>query len=88
MAYGEALANRIREALAGERRVDEIKMMGGLCFMIRGHMALAIVGDELMIRVGPDGYERALGRVHARGRRLDQPQRRARNPLLIDVQSR
>jgi|SRR5450759_1585869 TfoX N-terminal domain len=66
MAYDEVLTNRIREALAGERRVAEIKMMGGLCFMIRGHMALAIVGDELMIRVGPDGYERALGRVHAR----------------------
>ena len=66
MAYNEALANRLREALARERGVDEIKMMGGLCFMIRGHMALGIVGEELMIRVGPDGYERALRRVHAR----------------------
>ena len=66
MAYGEALADRIREALAGEKRVDEIKMMGGLGFMIGGHVALAIVGDELMVHVGPDGYQRALGRVHAR----------------------
>ena len=66
MAYNEALANRIREALARERGVDEIKMMGGLCFMIGGHMALGIVGAELMIRVGPDGYERALARMHAR----------------------
>ena len=66
MAYNEALASRIREALAREKGVDEIKMMGGLCFMIGGHMALGIVGTELMIRVGPDGYERALARVHAR----------------------
>ena len=66
MAYNEALANRIREALAREKGVDEIKMMGGLCFMIGGHMALGIVGPKLMIRVGPDGYERALARVHAR----------------------
>jgi len=66
MAYNEALANRIREALASERGVDEIKMMGGLCFMIGGHMALGIVGTELMTRVGPDGYERALARMHAR----------------------
>src|SRR5258708_25598875 len=66
MAYNEALANRSREALAREKGVDEIKMMGGLCFMIGGHMALGIVGTELMIRVGPDGYERALARVHAR----------------------
>ena len=66
MAYGEALADRIREALAREGGVDEIRMMGGLCFMIGGHMALGIVGEELMVRVGPDGYERALGRLHAR----------------------
>ncbi len=41
-------------------------MMGGLCFMIGGHIALGIVGEELMIRVGPDGYEHALGRLHTR----------------------
>ncbi len=66
MAYDEALADRIREALAREKGVDEIRMMGGLCFMIGGHMALGVVGRELMIRVGPDRYERALGRAHAR----------------------
>jgi hypothetical protein len=31
-----------------------------------GHRAIGIVGDELMVRVGPDGYERALARAHAR----------------------
>ena len=66
MAYDETLAGRIREALAHERGVEEIKMMGGLCFMVAGHMALGIVGEELMVRVGPEGYDRALSRAHAR----------------------
>src|ERR671918_3163438 len=66
MAYDETLAERIREALADERGVHEIKMMGGLCFMVGGHMALGIVGEDLMVRVGPERYERALGRAHAR----------------------
>ena len=66
MAYNEALANRIREALFREKGVDEIKMMGGLSFMICGHMALGIVGEELMVRVGPAGYQHALGRAHTR----------------------
>ena len=66
MAYSEALANRVREALAREKGVHEIKMFGGLSFMIREHMALGVVGEQLMVRVGPDGYRRALGRVHAR----------------------
>src|SRR6478672_5461337 len=66
MAYSEALAHRIRETLNREKGVEEKKMMGGLGFMIGGHMALGIVGEELMVRVGPDGYQRALGRAHAR----------------------
>ncbi len=66
MAYDEMLAERIREALVGEKRVDEIKMMGGLCFMVGGHMAVGVVGEDLMVRVGPEGYQRALGRLHAR----------------------
>ena len=66
MAYSEALAKRVREALAREKGVREIKMFGGLTFMLRGHMAVGIVGEELMVRVGPDAYQRALGRVHAR----------------------
>jgi len=66
VAYDEALARRISEALAGEGQVDEVRMFGGLSFMIGGHMALGIVGNELMVRVGPDGYERAFRRVHAR----------------------
>lgn len=66
MAYDEVLADRVREALAREKGVGEIRMMGGLCFMIAGHMALGIVGDELMARVGPDRYNQVLGRLHAR----------------------
>jgi len=66
MAYSEALANRVREALARKKGVEEKRMMGGLGFMIGGHMALGIVGDQLMVRVGPDAYQRALRRVHAR----------------------
>lgn len=66
MAFDETLADRIREGLALRRDVREVKMMGGLCFMVGGHMAIGIVGDELMVRVGPGGYERALARAHAR----------------------
>lgn len=66
MAHSEALAERVREALARAEGVEEKKMMGGLGFMIRGHVALGIVGEDLMVRMGPDRYQRALRRVHAR----------------------
>ena len=66
MAYDEGVAQRVREALADERGVAEKKMFGGIAFMLRGNMCCGVVGDELMLRVGPDGYEEALAQHHAR----------------------
>ncbi len=66
MAYSETLANRIRAILVGRKDVMERKMFGGVAFMVRGHMACGIVGDELMARVGPERYDEALSMPHAR----------------------
>ena len=65
MAYDERLADRIRSALDGQAGLGERKMFGGLAFMVHGNMACGVEGDRLMLRVGPDLYEEALGRPHA-----------------------
>lgn len=65
MAYDERLADRVRTALGPDVRVTEIKMFGGLCFMVRGHMTCGIIHDDLMIRVGRDGYARAVTKPNA-----------------------
>lgn len=66
MAYDDGLAERIREVLREVRGVRERKMFGGLTFTVGGHMCCGVVGDELMVRVGPEAYEGALARPHAR----------------------
>jgi hypothetical protein len=66
MAYDEALAERVRTALAGEDGLTERKMFGGLAFMLHGNMACGIVKDELMLRLGPEGADRALDEPHVR----------------------
>jgi len=66
VAYEEGVAERIRAALGRRRDVEEKRMFGGLAFMVAGHMAVGVVGDELMVRVGPDAHEAALARRHAR----------------------
>lgn len=66
MAFDEAVAGRVREALAGAPDVVEKKMFGGIAFMVRGNMCCGVIGDRLMLRVGPAGYEAALSRPHAR----------------------
>lgn len=66
MAYNEKLAKRTHALLAKYKSVDEIKMFGGLCFILRGHMCCGIHKDDLMIRVGPEHYQEALTQLHAR----------------------
>ena len=66
MAYDEALGDRVRAVLEGRDDYSEKKMFGGLCFLLGGNMCCGIVGEELMIRVGPDAYDDALAKPHAR----------------------
>ena len=66
MAFDETVANRVRQALSQHCDFDERRMIGGLAFMVRGHMCCGIVGAEIMVRVGRDGYTKALAAPHAR----------------------
>lgn len=66
MAFDNELANRLRRLFQGNFDISEKKMFGGLCLLCRGHMFAGIVGDELMVRVGPDNYPSALQQEHVR----------------------
>lgn len=65
MAYDENLAKRVRSVLKRRRGVSEKKMFGGLAFLVNGNMACGVLGENLMVRVGPEGYEAALKRSGA-----------------------
>lgn len=66
MAYDEGLAERLREIIGEDPSTAERRMFGGLAFLCSGNMAFGVVGDELMVRVGPDEWQSALKLPHAR----------------------
>jgi hypothetical protein len=66
MAYDEALAERLRKALAGRGAVSEKKMFGGIAFMLAGNMCVGVHGNELIARLGPEDGDRALDEPHTR----------------------
>ncbi|MFF7546253.1 TfoX/Sxy family protein [Streptomyces canus] len=66
MAYDEGLAERIRARLGAEPAISEKRMFGGLAFLHEGNMAVGVIGDELMVRVGPDATDAALARPGTR----------------------
>jgi hypothetical protein len=65
MAYDEDLAHRIRELLAAERGVEEMRMFGGLAFLVNGNMSVAASGQGgLLVRVPPDDTDKLARREH------------------------
>lgn len=66
MAYDEELAARIRARMDDPLGVSERKMFGGVAFMVYGNMCVGIVGGDLMVRLGPDEYQRALAEPFVR----------------------
>lgn len=66
MPYDEELAERVRDAMSSVRDVAEIKMFGGLCFTVRGHMAVGVNKDDLMVRLSPEEGETTLAEPGAR----------------------
>lgn len=63
MAYSELLAEKIRlEFLTKSIENREIKMMGGLCFMVDEKMCVGVMGDTLMARIDPDIYESSMAK--------------------------
>ena len=66
MAFDEELAKRVRNALAKNPGFREKKMFGGVCYLLHGNMACGVLNDDLIIRVGKEGYDRALELKHTR----------------------
>jgi hypothetical protein len=66
MPYDEALADRIRELIPNDLRVDEQKMFGGLAFLIGGNMAVAASGQGgVLVRVGPEQSDTLVAKTTA-----------------------
>jgi hypothetical protein len=67
MPYDEDLANRIRELMAAEQGVTEMRMFGGLAFLIGGNMSVAASGQGgLMVRCEPEATDALVAKPHAR----------------------
>lgn len=62
----EALAERLRKALAGRKNISEKRMFGGVCFLLRGNMLCGTGKTDFMFRVGKEQDAEALSRKGAR----------------------
>jgi hypothetical protein len=67
MAHEEMLEHRVRQFFDAKHVKHEAKrMMGGLCFMVKGKMCVGVEKNRLMARIGPEAYDDALARKGCR----------------------
>jgi TfoX/Sxy family transcriptional regulator of competence genes len=82
MAYDEDLADRIRAAVADDDAIREQKMFGGLAVMWHGNMLCGVIGDGLLVRLGPELGDAALDEPHTRV--MDMTGRPMRSMIVVD----
>lgn len=66
MAFDENVAQRVRDVLSEDCAAVERRMFGGLAFMVNSHMCCGIVGEDLVVRIGPKEYEKTLSQSYVR----------------------
>ncbi len=52
MVFSTSLAARVRQAIGHDRAIVEKRLFGGLGFLQRGNLLVAIWGTSLIVRVG------------------------------------
>ena len=62
----QELAQKVRAALAGAGDIREVRMFGGIGFMLNGNLVAAASRRGLLLRVGKDRQAEALTRSGAR----------------------
>jgi TfoX/Sxy family transcriptional regulator of competence genes len=82
MAYDEQLAARIRETLAEAGGISERKMFGGLAILQHGNMVCGVMGEELMLRLGPKLADAALDEPDTRP--MDFTGRPMKSMLIVE----
>jgi hypothetical protein len=60
MAYDLKLAQRVRTTIGSASGLSEREQFGGIAFLVRGNVACGIIGEDLLVRVGPDMHEAAM----------------------------
>ncbi|MEU4155916.1 TfoX/Sxy family protein [Actinoplanes sp. NPDC026670] len=60
MAFDQALAERIRDGLDDVDGITDRKMFGGITFSLHGNLAVGVMGDDLIVRLGAEAAEAAL----------------------------
>jgi TfoX/Sxy family transcriptional regulator of competence genes len=83
MAINEKMNERIREALSGQKKVEEKKMFRGLTFMVNGKMCISVNDEDLLFRIDPVLHDDL---IHIKGcRSMEMKGKPYKGYVFVDV---
>lgn len=85
MALDEHLVARVEGLIGARDGIVSRRMFGGIAWMLDGNMACGIVGDDLMLRLGPDGAHASLTEPGVRA--MDFTGRPLRGFVYVDAEA-
>jgi TfoX N-terminal domain len=85
MPYDPELADAMRKALSSHKDIEEKKMFGGYCWMLRGNMLCGVEVGRYMFRVGKELEAKALSQPGAKP--MDITGRPMRGFIWVDAKT-
>ncbi len=88
MVYNVELANRVRAVLSDRTHVREVKMFGGLAFMVDERMVVCVSGggSDLLVRVAPERDAELVGKPGARRAEMGKERSMGEGWITVDEQ--
>jgi hypothetical protein len=66
MAYDAVLAERVRKLLQGRKGIAEARMLGGVAYLLNGHMCCGVRDELLLLHLGEERAGRSVKEPHVR----------------------
>ena len=82
MPFSETLAQRIRDALARKKNIEEKTMFGGIGFLLNGNLLVGVWKNSLIDRLGDEQGEDALLEPHVK--KFDITGKPMKNWILVE----
>ncbi|SRR6266536_2485343 len=82
MPIDEALRERVRAQLSEVDDIVEKAIVGGIGFTLRGNLLCGVMGDDLLVRIARNDYDRYVAEAGARP--MVMAGRSSRSFLLVE----
>ncbi len=85
MAYSRSLADRVRQTFLTYPGIAEKRLFGGMGFLTRGNLVVAVWGHDLIVRLGAEQASMALQQEFVR--EFDAPGRPMRGWVVVEAEA-